>query len=220
MAKTRPKTTGDTSGSRTTWKETTSRGYKSTNKVDNNYDSDETNTPKPVSLGRGRGNREKAGNTSLPQGQKACNTSLLTGFDTKEVKAGYTSLSTDNKACKTGLSKEPAKSGYTSLSSSTKASITGQSMGNSKVGVTNLNSNNPTSSSSTQTSSSSTQTSGFQHALTTFNNIKSTSSSDFFKSYVQHDPTYQPKYKKFKCRPDPIQQEHLNKARLFHDWLN
>ena len=220
MARTRPKTTGDTSGSRTSSKETTSRGYKSTNKVDNSYDSAETNTPKPVGLGRGRGNREKTGNTSLLPGKKTCNTSLLIGLDTKEVKAGNTSLYSDNKSSKTGLSKEPAKAGYTTLSSSTKACKTGLSMGNSKVGVTNLNSNNRTISSSTQTSSSSTHNSGFQDALTTFNNIKSTPSTDFFKSYVKHDSTYQPKYKKFKCRPDPIQQEHLNKARLFHDWLN
>ena len=160
MARTKPKTTGDTSGSKTTSKGTTCRGYPSTNKVDNNFDLD---------------------------------------------------VSSDAKACKTGLFSESAKAGYTSLSSSAKNSKTDLSMGNIKVGVTNLNSNNL---------ASSTQTSPFQDALSAFNHIKSTPNTGFFKSYVNHDPEYQPKYKRFKCRPDPTQQEHLHKARLFHDWLN
>ena len=271
MAWTRPTTTGNASGSKTISKQIPTRGYKSTNKADDDYESDSTNTPKPVGLGRGRGNRAKTGNTSLPQRQKACNTSLLTDkkagntslssvtktyktfLDPNELKAGNTSLSTDNKACNTSLStksakagytslssstknkkkagntslstdtkarntgvstesaEESAKAGYTSLSSSTKTRKTGLSTGNSKVGVTNLNSN---------TLTSSTQPGGFHQALGAFNNIKSSPSIDFFKSHVHHDPKYQPKYKKFKCRPDPIQQEYLNKARLFHDWLN
>ena len=229
MARTRPKTTGTTSGSKTTSKETPTRGYKSTNKVDNDYESDDTNTPKPVGLGRGRGNRAKAGNTSLPQRQKACNTSLLTdkkagntslssetktcktGLDPNDLKAGNTSLSTDNKACNTSLSTESAKAGYTSLSSSTKTCKTSLSIEPSKIGVTNLNSNNLT---------SSTNPNGFHHALSAFNNIKSSSKPDFFKSFVKHDPKYQPKYKRFKARPDPKQQEHLHKSRLFHGWLN
>ena len=100
MDRTRPKTTGDTSGSKTTCKEATSRGYKTTNKVDNNYDSDvSTNTPKPVVLGRGRGNRSKAGNTILQQRQKACNTSLLTD----QARAGDYALSRDILAKKSGV---------------------------------------------------------------------------------------------------------------------
>ena len=206
------------------------RGYLYTNKTGRTSLSQKLASSSSQSPGQGK-SISKASKSSLKE-QQTCKTSLSCSkksidlTDNKKIcstdlgieqKTGESSLkNTKHKLQKTSITSlrfpsKPSSSSYKNIS------IPSSSITPVKICSTDL----ATEHQEIISNNSSTCNSKFQEQLQSFTDAQSNIKTHFFKSFVNRDRKYIPKYKRtHQFKTSPVQQMHLDISQSFHGWLN